>query len=63
MGKGSGGIGSPLNGFRSDITENMIYLHLKLSDSIWHIEQVHNLVKKTINPKGYEKNKTQEHEF
>ncbi|MGN7472357.1 hypothetical protein [Brevibacillus sp. SAFN-007a] len=23
-----------------EIVENLIYLHLKLSDSIWHVEQI-----------------------
>lgn len=26
--------------------EQLIHLHLKLSDSIWHIEQIHELVKR-----------------
>jgi hypothetical protein len=38
----------------SDVSDSMVYLQLKLSDIIWHIEQVHNLLKKTINPDGYE---------
>ena len=29
------------------IIEEMIYLHLKLSDSIWHLNQVHCIVKNT----------------
>ncbi|MED1793616.1 hypothetical protein P4V54_13105 [Brevibacillus nitrificans] len=29
-----------------EIVENLIHLHLKLSDSIWHIEQIHELVKR-----------------
>jgi hypothetical protein len=28
--------------------KNLILLHLKLSDSIWHIEQVHEMVKTLI---------------
>ncbi len=28
--------------------KNLILLHLKLSDSIWHIEQVHEMVKNLI---------------
>jgi hypothetical protein len=29
----------------NEIVEKLIYLHLNLSDSIWHIEQIHELVK------------------
>lgn len=29
-----------------DIIENLLQLHLKYSDFIWHIDQIHELVKK-----------------
>lgn len=29
-----------------DIVETLLQLHLKLSDYIWHVDQVHELVKK-----------------
>jgi hypothetical protein len=28
------------------IVENLIHLHLKLSDCIWHLDQIHELVKR-----------------
>ncbi|AIG26583.1 hypothetical protein [Brevibacillus laterosporus] len=29
-----------------DVVENLLQLHLKYSDYIWHIDQIHELIKK-----------------
>ena len=33
---------------RNRVDEKLVFLHLKLLDCIWHIEQVHEMVKKFI---------------
>lgn len=45
-------IGAKLGRSGEDLTEGLIHLHLKLSDMMWHIDQIDELLIKVINPHG-----------